>query len=219
VSRGHVVRRVWGSPPRLSRSATVPVRRRKLRSAVEGSVHDHPTGHTAAEERRWSTNIAWPATTRQGHGTGFISPATLDDVDRMWDRTPRRSGRPQAAGGMMPPVGIPRPDKDTYHGMLLLQAELTRLGCSHAAARLHRLNRWNTRTRSTTAQSGHRPGKYLPSDDSTSGFDNIAGALDISSTLVGPACRPRKISAWRSANPRDRLWHVNAGEHVPELSR
>ena len=28
------------------------------------------------------------------------------------------------------------------------------------------------------------PGKYLPSDDSTSGFDNIAGALGISSTLV-----------------------------------
>src|SRR4029079_16693720 len=28
------------------------------------------------------------------------------------------------------------------------------------------------------------PGKYLPSDDSTRGFDNIAGALGISSTLV-----------------------------------
>ena len=28
------------------------------------------------------------------------------------------------------------------------------------------------------------PAKYLPSDDSTSGFDNIAGALGISSTLV-----------------------------------
>ena len=28
------------------------------------------------------------------------------------------------------------------------------------------------------------PGKYLPSDDSTSGFDNIAGALGLSSTLV-----------------------------------
>ena len=27
-------------------------------------------------------------------------------------------------------------------------------------------------------------GKYLPSDDSTSGFDNIAGALGLSSTLV-----------------------------------
>src|SRR6202030_2976116 len=28
------------------------------------------------------------------------------------------------------------------------------------------------------------PAKYLPSDDSTHGFDNIAGALGISSTLV-----------------------------------
>src|ERR1044071_9890449 len=28
------------------------------------------------------------------------------------------------------------------------------------------------------------PASYLPSDDSTSGFDNIAGALGISSTLI-----------------------------------
>src|SRR6266496_3932019 len=39
------------------------------------------------------------------------------------------------------------------------------------------------------------PGKYLPSDDSTHGFDNIAGALGISSTLVESyVTAARKIS-------------------------
>ena len=49
------------------------------------------------------------------------------------------------------------------------------------------------------------PDKYLPSDDSTHGFDNIAGALGISSTLVEAyVSAARRSAVWRSANPQRR---------------
>ncbi len=89
--------------------------------------------------------------------------------------------------GMMPPHGMPRPDPATYRGLLTwLQTELDRSATPYMPPPgLHRLNR-------TEYQNAVRdllnleidPGKYLPSDDSTAGFDNIAGALGISSTLV-----------------------------------
>ena len=50
------------------------------------------------------------------------------------------------------------------------------------------------------------PAKYLPSDDSTHGFDNIAGTLGISSTLVEAyVSAAEKSAAWRSAQPKRRL--------------
>jgi hypothetical protein len=88
---------------------------------------------------------------------------------------------------MMPPAGMPRPDRETYESMIgWLETELDRDARPHTPPPgLHRLNR-------TEYANAIRdlldlpidPAKYLPSDDSTSGFDNIAGALGVSSTLV-----------------------------------
>ena len=89
--------------------------------------------------------------------------------------------------GMMPPVGMPRPDKDAYHGMLtFLQTELDKAAVPHMPPPgLHRLNRTEYQNAiQDLLNLDIDPGKYLPNDDSTSGFDNIAGALGISSTLV-----------------------------------
>ncbi len=89
--------------------------------------------------------------------------------------------------GMMPPAGARRPEPAVYKAMTAwLEDELDRTATPYTPPPgLHRLNR-------TEYANAVRdlldleidPAKYLPSDDSTHGFDNIAGALGISSTLV-----------------------------------
>jgi mono/diheme cytochrome c family protein len=89
--------------------------------------------------------------------------------------------------GMMPPAGARRPEPAVYKAMTAwLEDELDRTATPYTPPPgLHRLNR-------TEYANAVRdlldleidPAKFLPSDDSTHGFDNIAGALGISSTLV-----------------------------------
>jgi hypothetical protein len=89
--------------------------------------------------------------------------------------------------GMMPPAGSRRPEPAVYKAMISwLEDELDRTAVPYAPPPgLHRLNR------TEYANAIHDlldleidPSKYLPNDDSTHGFDNMAGTLGISSTLV-----------------------------------
>jgi mono/diheme cytochrome c family protein len=89
--------------------------------------------------------------------------------------------------GMMPPANVRRPEPAVYKSMISwLENELDRTAVAYTPPPgLHRFNR------TEYANAVHDlldldidPGKYLPSDDSTHGFDNIAGTLGISSTLV-----------------------------------
>jgi mono/diheme cytochrome c family protein len=89
--------------------------------------------------------------------------------------------------GMMPPAGVRRPEPAVYKSMYTwLESELDRTAVPFTPPPgLHRFNR------TEYANAIHDlldldvdPAKYLPSDDSTHGFDNIAGTLGISSTLV-----------------------------------
>src|SRR5487761_854495 len=89
--------------------------------------------------------------------------------------------------GMMPKAGMPRPDRTTYEAMIVyLENELDRHPpTSLPPPGLHRLNR------TEYANAIHDllgveidPAKFLPSDDSTRGFDNIAGALSLSPALL-----------------------------------
>jgi len=89
--------------------------------------------------------------------------------------------------GLMPPARSPRPDRATLDGLVTwMENELD----SHAVANLtapgiHRLNR-------TEYQNVIRdliglkidPARFLPSDNSTHGFDNVAGALTMSPALM-----------------------------------
>jgi hypothetical protein len=89
--------------------------------------------------------------------------------------------------GMMPPPGARRPDPATYESMISwLENELDRRAVPYMPPPgLHRLNR--TEYANVLRDLLHLeidPAMYLPSDDSTYGFDNIAGALGVSSTLV-----------------------------------
>src|SRR6266850_3365155 len=99
-----------------------------------------------------------------------------------WERIVRK-----LRAGMMPPSGMRRPDPATYKGLIAwLENELDLSAVTYMPPPgLHRLNRTEyANVIKDMLDLDIDPGKYLPSDDSTHGFDNIAGALGVSSTLV-----------------------------------
>jgi hypothetical protein len=115
---------------------------------------------------------------------------TLDNLDvahveqnpQEWERVVHK-----VRAGMMPPAGLPRPKPAVFEAAVVwLENELDK----HAVANLpppglHRLNRteYKNAVRDLLAVDID-PAKYLPSDDSTRGFDNIAGALSLSPALL-----------------------------------
>jgi Protein of unknown function (DUF1592)/Protein of unknown function (DUF1588)/Protein of unknown function (DUF1585)/Protein of unknown function (DUF1587)/Protein of unknown function (DUF1595)/Planctomycete cytochrome C len=100
--------------------------------------------------------------------------------------------------GMMPPSGLPRPAWATYESMVTwLENELDHNKSAHfPAPGLHRLNRTEyANVIHDLLALDIDPAKYLPSDDSTRGFDNIAGALALSPALLeGYTSAAAKIS-------------------------
>jgi hypothetical protein len=89
--------------------------------------------------------------------------------------------------GQMPPTGIPRPEPAKFDALIsYVETELDRTATPHTPPPgLHRLNRTEyANVIRDMLGLDIDPGKYLPSDDSTAGFDNVAAALGISSTLV-----------------------------------
>ncbi len=89
--------------------------------------------------------------------------------------------------GMMPPANVRRPEPKVYKAMITwLENELDRTAVPYTPAPgLHRFNRTEyTNAIHDLLDLDIDSAKYLPSDDSTHGFDNIAGALGGSSTLV-----------------------------------
>jgi hypothetical protein len=113
------------------------------------------------------------------------------DVDRVgdepetWERVVRK-----LRGGLMPPAGRPRPDEAASRAFLsTLQ---TRLDAAWAARPnpgrteiVHRLNRieYANAVRDLLALPINAP-DLLPADDSSYGFDNMAGVLKMSSSLM-----------------------------------
>src|SRR5215831_8073888 len=89
--------------------------------------------------------------------------------------------------GQMPPANMKRPDPATYKGFITwLENELDRNATTYMPPPgLHRLNRTEyANAVKDLLDLDIDPSQYLPSDDSTRGFDNIASALTVSSTLV-----------------------------------
>jgi len=111
-----------------------------------------------------------------------LDPARVSDHPEKWELVVRK-----LRAGMMPPANARRPDKATYDGFITwLENELDRTAVVYAPPPgLHRLNRTEyANAIRDVLDLTIDPAAYLPSDDSTHGFDNIAGALGISSTLV-----------------------------------
>jgi cytochrome c5 len=89
--------------------------------------------------------------------------------------------------GMMPPKGMKRPDAATMDAFILwMENELDRSAVTNLPAPgLHRLNRteYANAIRDLIGLEVDAT-KFLPPDDSTRGFDNIAGALTMSPALM-----------------------------------
>ncbi len=89
--------------------------------------------------------------------------------------------------GMMPPTGMPRPDRAVLDSLVAgMENELDKSAVTYLPAPgIHRLNRteYTNAIRDVLGLQVDAT-KFLPADDSTHGFDNIAGALTISPALM-----------------------------------
>jgi mono/diheme cytochrome c family protein len=111
-----------------------------------------------------------------------LDPAHVEKNPERWETVVRK-----LRAGMMPPAGIPRPRPEVFESAIqYLENELDRNAATNLPAPgLHRLNRteYTNAIRDLLAIEID-PGKFLPSDDSTRGFDNIAAALGLSPALL-----------------------------------
>ena len=102
-----------------------------------------------------------------------------------WEKVVRK-----LRGGLMPPAGMPRPDDATYTRLRTsIERRLDRAGSvrpdpgrTEVAHRLNRLEYTNA-IRDLLAVEINAP-DLLPADDSSYGFDNIAGVLKMSGALI-----------------------------------
>jgi hypothetical protein len=122
-----------------------------------------------------------------------MDTAHIADHAEKWELVVRK-----LRSGMMPPSGMPRPSWNTYESMVgWLEGELDKTASTHLPPPgLHRMNRTEyANVIHDLLALDIDPTKYLPTDDSTRGFDNIAGALSLSPALLeGYTSAAAKIS-------------------------
>src|SRR5262249_35968385 len=116
----------------------------------------------------------------QGRDTSRVA----DDAET-WEKVVRK-----LRGGLMPPPGMPRPDQAAHDGLgTALQRGLDAGAAAHPnpgrTGPVHRLNRIESvnAVRDLLVVEMNAP-DLLPADDSSYGFDNIAGVLKMSPALM-----------------------------------
>jgi hypothetical protein len=108
----------------------------------------------------------------------------VDDNREAWEKVVRR-----LRSGLMPPLGMPRPDPAAHEALTAaIENELDRTAAAKphlVAPGLHRVNRTEYRNaiRELLALEID-PSVYLPPDDPSFGFDNVASGGGISPALV-----------------------------------
>jgi hypothetical protein len=111
-----------------------------------------------------------------------LDVAHMHDHAEVWEKVVRK-----LRAGMMPPAGMLRPDAPVLESMIsFLEKELDRNAAVNLIPPgLHRLNRteYTNAIRDLLGLEVDAT-KFLPADDSTHGFDNIAGALTLSPALM-----------------------------------
>ena len=124
-----------------------------------------------------------------------------EDAD-IWEKVVRK-----VRAGMMPPVGMPRPERNVGNEFAAaLEARLDRYAAANpnpGSVGLHRLNRheYANAIRDLLALDVDVT-SILPADDASFGFDNIANSLGISSALLeGYLSAASKISRLAIGDP------------------
>jgi len=110
--------------------------------------------------------------------------AHVGENAEVWEKAVRK-----VRAGMMPPLGMPRPAFAAYDGLAgWLENELDRAAAakpSFVPPGIHRVNRTEYANAIRDMLSLEiDPAEFLPVDDSSYGFDNVAGSLGISPALV-----------------------------------
>ncbi len=125
-----------------------------------------------------------------------MSPADVATHGEVWEKVARK-----VRGGMMPPQGMPRPDEATLESFATaLETSLesqARLRPDPGFKSVHRLNR--TEYGNVVRDLVHVDvdvADLLPADDESNGFDNQAGVLRVSPSLLEQyLAAARKISS------------------------
>jgi mono/diheme cytochrome c family protein len=113
-----------------------------------------------------------------------VNMTVAGDHPEIWEKVIRK-----LRAGMMPPAGVRRPPLDQYEGLRdWLESEIDRKAfgkTNPGSVVLHRLNRTEyANAIRDLVDIEIDPASYLPSDDAARGFDNVAGSLTISPTLL-----------------------------------
>jgi hypothetical protein len=119
--------------------------------------------------------------------------------------------------GMMPPQGMPRPGAAAYESLTVaLENELDRAAAARphlAVPGIHRVNRaeYANAVRDLLALDID-PAAFLPSDDSSYGFDNVASGLGVSPALVegylSAAAKISRLALGHETAPARKIYHV-----------
>jgi mono/diheme cytochrome c family protein len=117
--------------------------------------------------------------------------------------------------GLMPPTGVRRPEQAKLDGLVeFLERAVDRAATPHLPAPgLHRMNRteYANAVRDLLALEVDAT-KFLPPDDSTRGFDNIAGALTMSPALMeaylSASGKISRLALGRSTSPVQAVFDV-----------
>ncbi len=131
--------------------------------------------HSEAMKQRGAVPVAFDRLDLSNLGA---NAATWETIDR------------KLRAGLMPPAGMPRPDKATHEAFVgWIERELDAAGAAHPnpgrTEPFHRLNRheYGNVIRDLLALDVN-VSALLPADDASYGFDNIAGVLKMSPTLM-----------------------------------
>src|SRR5262245_27478483 len=113
-----------------------------------------------------------------------LDPARPGDSVETWEKVVRK-----VRGGLMPPPGRPRPDAAAYDGFrAALERSLDGAAAAHPnpgrTETVHRLNRIEYVNAVRDLLAVDVSADQLPADDSSYGFDNIAGVLKMSPALI-----------------------------------
>jgi len=155
-----------------------------------------------------------------------LDPSHVEQNVEAWEKVVRK-----LRAGMMPPQGLPRPDARTYEALTVtLENDLDRaatLNPKLPPPSVHRLNR------TEYANAIHEllgleidPAVFLPADDSSYGFDNVASGLQISPALVegyvSAASKLSRLALGHEIAPSRKIYYAREDysqeDHVEGLS-